>query len=508
MKFERSSGILLHPTSLPSPCGIGDLGPAAYRWIDWLAGAGCKLWQVLPLGHTGYGDSPYQCFSAFAGNPYLISPEQLLQEGLLEDTDLRAAASFPSQRVDYGALIPWKLTLLEKAFQRLLHQPSTRQAEFERFRQEQAAWLEDYALFMALKEAYGGQPWTAWPEALRQRQPQALTQARRDLSHAVTRFAFYQYLFFQQWTALKTYANARGVRIIGDVPIFVAHDSADVWANPHLFHLDRHGQPTVVAGVPPDYFSPSGQRWGNPLYRWEVHRAEGYGWWLARLRIALQMADFLRIDHFRGFAACWEVPATESTAVNGRWVPGPGTDFFRAVQNAFHSEDDLPILVEDLGEITPDVIALREQFHLPGTKVLQFAFTAPDNPFLPHNYTPRCVVYTGTHDNDTALGWYASVSDRERDFACRYLGRQFSDAPAAPNSGEEDFAWAMIRAAWASVAVFALAPMQDVLSLGTTARMNYPGRMGGNWEWRMDSEVLQAGFLQEKLRELNWLYYR
>ncbi len=507
MKFERSGGILLHPTSLPSPYGIGDLGPTARQWIDWLAGAGCKLWQVLPLGHTGYGDSPYQCFSAFAGNPYLISPELLVEDGLLAHEDLTEAPSFPSHHVDYGTLIPWKLALLHKAFEHFTSQNHALRLEFERFRQEQTTWLEDYALFMALKEKHGGQAWNHWSEDLRQRQKTALDKARRELADSVSRFAFYQFLFFRQWMALKAYASERGIHIIGDVPIFVAYDSADVWAYPHLFHLDREGMPTVVAGVPPDYFSPTGQLWGNPLYRWEVHKAEGYAWWLARLRVALSTADVLRLDHFRGFVAYWEVPASETNAIHGRWVPGPGADFFRAIQQALSCQDDLPIIVEDLGEITPDVIALREQFRLPGTKVLQFAFSGPDNPFLPHHYPPRCVVYTGTHDNDTTAGWYASAPEEERAFACRYL---FYDKRPRLRSWEVDgeiFAWTMIRAAWASIAVFALAPMQDILGLDTTARMNYPSRLGGNWEWRMSSEALSPD-LQETMCELNWLYGR
>lgn len=505
MKFERSGGILLHPTSLPSRYGIGDLGPAAYRWVEWLAGAGCKLWQVLPLGHTGYGDSPYQCFSAIAGNPYLISPELLWQDGLLEREDLTEAASLPSRRVDYSALIPWKLALLRKAFERFRARKHALQTGFERFRLEQADWLEDYALFMALKEQHQGQPWTSWPESLRRREAAALHQAQRELADSVIRFAFYQFLFFRQWGDLKTHATAHGVRLIGDVPIFVAHDSADVWARPELFQLDDQGRPTVVAGVPPDYFSPTGQLWGNPLYRWEAHRAEGYSWWLARLRAVLSMADFVRLDHFRGFVACWEVPAGEANAVHGRWAPGPGADFFQAIRQALPHEEDLPIIVEDLGEITPEVVALREQFQLPGTKVLQFAFSGPDNPFLPHHYPSRCVVYTGTHDNDTTAGWYASAPQEERSFASRYLG---CNRPShTPEPDREHFTWAMIRAAWASVAVFALAPMQDILVLDSTARMNYPGRAGGNWEWRLEPEALHPR-LQEELRTLNWLYGR
>ncbi len=493
MKFERASGILLHPTSLPSAHGIGDLGPAAYRWIEWLAGAGCKLWQVLPLSPTGYGDSPYQCFSAFAGNPYLISPEFLLRDGWLHPNDLIEKTDWPTERVDYGRLIPWKLNLLERAYLRFAADPGPARPEFDRFCARHALWLDDFALFMALKEAHGGGAWNGWPEPLRQREPSALAAAAERHADALQRFKFYQFLFFQQWNALRQFANRQGVRIIGDVPIFVAYDSADVWAHPDLFYLDAQGRPTVVAGVPPDYFSPTGQLWGNPLYRWEVHRQSGYRWWLARLRAVLEMVDIIRLDHFRGFAGYWEVPAGEPTAVRGRWVPGPGADFFEAVRQAL---GDLPLIAEDLGEITPDVIELRDRFALPGMKILQFAFTGPDNPFLPHHYTPHCVVYTGTHDNDTARGWYESAPEAEKDFARRYLGVDGTD-----------FAWDLIRAAWRSVAVFALAPMQDLLNLATEARMNYPSRLGGNWEWRMTEAALTPQ-LQHILRELNTLYSR
>ncbi len=502
MKLERSSGILLHPTSLPGPYGIGDLGPQAYKFLDFLAGAGCKLWQVLPLGPTGYGDSPYQCFSAFAGNPYLVSPERLLEEGLLHPNDLIEAVDSPASRVDpsaalrvnFGRIIPWKLNLLERAFIRFQNQasPVLRQA-FDAFRAEQAGWLEDFALFMAIKEANGGGGWDGWPEPLRKRDPQALAEARSSLADAVLRFTFYQFIFFRQWGAVKAYAAGRGIKVIGDIPIFVAYDSADVWANPGLFYLDEDSLPGVVAGVPPDYFSPTGQLWGNPLYNWEAHKRTGYGWWLERFRAILSTVDIVRLDHFRGFAGYWEIPAGETTAVKGRWVPGPGTDFLQAVRNGLGV---LPIIAEDLGEITPDVIELRDRFDLPGMKILQFGFSGPDNVFLPHLYPENCVTYTGTHDNDTARGWYVSAPEAEADFARRYL-----------RTDGHDFAWDLVRACWSSTAVFALAPMQDLLNLGTDARMNFPSKLGGNWEWRMKEEDLSPE-LRDRLKELNYLYLR
>jgi 4-alpha-glucanotransferase len=501
MKFERSSGILLHPTSLPGPYGIGDFGPAAYRWVDWLKGAGCKLWQVLPLGPTGFGDSPYQCFSAFAGNPYLISPEVLLKEGLLTAPDLADMPAWDERKVDFGRLYQWKPALLEKAFQHYVANPDVRlgtspnsvRSEFEAFCGEQSFWLEDYSLFTAIKEAQGGGAWAGWPEPLRQRQPAALKEAGASLAETIERVKFIQFLFFRQWNALKAYARQADIKIIGDMPIFVAIDSADVWANPDLFFLDEKGQPTVVAGVPPDYFSPTGQLWGNPLYQWDVHKASGYAWWLERIKTSLKLVDFVRIDHFRGFAGYWEIPSGNKTAEHGQWVMGPASDFFTAIQNNLGT---LPILAEDLGVITPDVVELRDSFELPGMKILQFAFSGPDNIFLPHNLPRNCVVYTGTHDNDTSVGWYNSAPEAEKDFARRYLG-----------VGGNDFAWDLIRSAWRSVGVFALAPMQDLLSLGTEARMNYPSRLGGNWEWRIVAGDLSEP-LQSRLRDMNWLYLR
>lgn len=495
MKFKRASGIILHPTSLPGPYGIGDIGPMARRWVDFLSEAGCTLWQMLPLGPTGYGDSPYQCFSAFAGNPYLISPDDLLAEGWLYPEDLADLPAFPQERVDYGAVIPWKLSLLDRAYEHFHTSASEPlRQEFLAFQHKHTHWLDDFALFMALKEQYGGASWVAWPAPLRQRQPEALAEAREKYHQAIQRQMFRQFIFFRQWQALRDHASRQGILFIGDIPIFVAHDSADVWAHPELFFLDKQGNPTVVAGVPPDYFSPTGQLWGNPLYRWRVHKASGYAWWLERIRSVLSLVDIVRLDHFRGFAAYWKVPGKAKTAEKGRWVKGPGKDFFRAIKLAL---GDLPIIAEDLGVITPDVVAIREQFGLPGMKILQFAFEGqPDDPFLPHNFSPHCVVYTGTHDNDTTRGWFERVSDKERNFCLRYLG-----------CTSDNVVWDIIRLAWASVAVFALAPMQDFLNLGNEARMNYPSRPSGNWAWRMPPGVLN-GELSQKIKELNYLYSR
>ncbi len=498
MKFERSGGILLHPTSLPGPYGIGDLGPQAYRFVDWLVSTGCNLWQVLPLGPTGYGDSPYQCFSAFAGNPYLISFDALIEDGYLTQDDFTTMPDFDASRVDFGMLIPWKLSLLQKAFSRYLSAPGSRREELERFHAENVSWLDDYALFMALKEANGGGAWSGWDESLRRRDPSALEKARRDHAESILRYSFYQFLFFHQWYRLRTYANERGIKIIGDIPIFIAYDSADAWAHPDLFFLGEDSLPTVVAGVPPDYFSATGQLWGNPLYRWKVHKGSGYAWWLERFRSVLKFVDIVRLDHFRGFAGYYEIPFGSPTAEHGQWVTGPGKDFFTAISNALGEAkgSTLPIIAEDLGVITPDVVKLREHFHLPGMRILQFGFTSPDNPFLPHNYVSNCVAYTGTHDNDTALGWFASGPEAERRFALRYL-----------RSDGTDFAWDLIRGVWSSVAAYAVTPMQDALSLGTEARMNYPSRLGDNWWWRMREEDL-SNELAGKFREMNELYLR
>ncbi len=495
MKFNRASGVILHPTSLPGPYGIGDLGSQVFHWLDFLNEAGCALWQVLPLGPTGYGDSPYQCFSAFAGNPYLISPEILHEDMLLNNEDLDSRPDFPSGKVDFGAVISWKLNLLDKAYAHFKENSSRGlRKEFEQFQTEQSFWLDDFALFMAIKAKQGGGSWSEWPKPLRLRQPEAIANARRDLADAILRIAFVQFLFFRQWNAVHEYAKKLEIQIIGDIPIFVSHDSADVWAHLDLFYMDKEGFPTVVAGVPPDYFSPTGQLWGNPLYRWDIHASNGYAWWLDRFRTVLKMVDIVRLDHFRGFAGYWEIPAGNPTAEIGRWVPGPGKDFFEAVRKGL---GELPIIAEDLGVITPDVVDLRETFNLPSMKVLQFAFlTTPDDTFMPHNYPRNCVVYTGTHDNDTSLGWFKTIPEQERKFCLEYLERD-----------GKNIVWEMIRAVWGSVGMFSLAPMQDLLNLGSEARMNFPGKPSGNWSWRMPADSTSEE-LCSRLKKINYLYNR
>jgi 4-alpha-glucanotransferase len=494
MGFPRASGILLHPTSLPGGFGIGDLGPGALAWLEFLSASGQGLWQVLPLGPTGYGDSPYQSFSAFAGNPLLVSPERLHEAGLLDRGDLDGAPRSSEDAVAFGPVIEWKSALLDRAARRFEAgaAPALRDP-FGSWSREQAAWLDDYALFMALKEAHGGGVWTEWDRGLVRREPAALESARARLEPAVASHRFRQYLFAAQWRALREHARSAGVRIVGDLPIFVAHDSADVWAQQEIFRLDERGRPTHVAGVPPDYFSRTGQRWGNPLYRWDVLERRGYDWWLDRFRATLAQVDVVRLDHFRGFEASWEIPADAPTAETGRWVKGPGARFFDAVRGALGA---LPVIAEDLGVITPEVLGLRDRFELPGMKVLQFAFSGPDNPFLPHRHVRKCAVYSGTHDNDTTRGWYATAPESERHFARRYLG-----------SDGQDIAWDLIRAAFASVAETAIVPLQDVLDLGSEARMNLPGRPSGNWSWRVRSAALSAA-VRDRLRDLAELYGR
>ncbi|MEI7846045.1 MAG: 4-alpha-glucanotransferase [Chloroflexota bacterium] len=494
MTFKRSAGVLLHPTSLPGPYGIGDIGPQAYRLVDFLADSGCKLWQLLPLGPTGYGDSPYQCFSAFAGNPYLVSPDLLLTEGLLNVEDLSDMPSWDSGHVDFGGLFQWKPGLLDKAYTHFEEMSAgPLKLEFDAYCFDNAFWLDDFAFFMALKDANGGSAWNEWPEEQRLRQPDALVDAFSKFSPQITRQKFRQFLFSRQWKALLSYVHQKGMQVIGDIPIFVAMDSADAWSNPDLFFLDDQSKPTVVAGVPPDYFSVTGQLWGNPLYDWDKHEKTGYKWWIERIQSTLSLVDIVRIDHFRGFAGYWEIPGNASTAENGRWMPGPGEKLFNAIRNAL---GDLPIIAEDLGEITPDVFALRDKYNLPGMKILQFGFTGPDNAFLPHLYNPNCVAYTGTHDNDTAIGWYNSAPDVEKDFYHRYMNKEGTDV-----AGD------MLRSVWGSVAVFAIAPLQDVMRLGTESRMNYPGKVGGFWTWRMREDALSED-LKNYIQELNWLFKR
>lgn len=528
MTFSRASGLLAHITSLPSPYGIGDLGPAACRFADFLQSAGQTLWQVLPLGVTSYGDSPYQSFSTFAGNHYLISPELLIADGLLTDADIPALA-FDAQRVDYGSVIPWKMTVLRAAWRNYqASPPAALKKEFATFC-KQHAWLDDFALFVAckfhfiaarqndyetpeyqsyyqrlagrlsdnqIKDCYYGAVWNSWPAELAARTSKALSHWRKTLADDVTFYQFLQFLFFRQWGQLKTYANERGIRLIGDIPIFVAFDSADVWANQSLFCLDAAGDPNEVAGVPPDYFSATGQLWGNPLYDWAKHQEQDFAWWTDRIAALIATTDIVRIDHFRAFAAYWAVPFGEATAVNGQWKKSPGKALFAAIEKALGK--NLPIIAEDLGIITPDVTALREKLGLPGMKVLQFAFDADaSSDHLPHNYPDsRTVVYTGTHDNDTTLGWYGAANDKARDYFRRYL-----------NTSGEAAGWDLIRLAWSTNAVFAIAPVQDVLGAGAQARMNTPGTASGNWQYRFSADALTPG-QAEGLKYLSQLHGR
>jgi 4-alpha-glucanotransferase len=505
-RWPRACGLLLHPTSLPGPDGIGTLDGHLEQWLDFLAAAGQTYWQILPLVPTGYGDSPYAGLSAFAGNPLLIPSETLVELGLVPRQRLHERPPFSEQRVDYGAVITWKQRLLAEAFERFAAAaPDAWRADFEAFCAAEADWLTDYALFRALKDAHGGRAWHTWPPELRDRKPAALEAARRNLSTAVASHQFQQWLFFRQWQRTREACHRRGIRIIGDAPIFVAYDSADVWANRELFKLDAEGRPTHVAGVPPDYFSATGQLWGNPLYRWQRMADTGFGWWLARMRHLFRLVDVVRLDHFRGFAACWTIPADAPTAATGRWVKTPGRKLFTAMRRAFGV---LPIIAEDLGVITPDVVALRDAFGFPGMRVLQFAFGGdPNNQDLPHNYVPNAVVYTGTHDNDTTVGWYASRPgvgstrdaegiERERAFCRAYL-----------NTNGAEIHWDFIRAAYASVAHTAIVPMQDVLGLGSEGRMNLPASERGNWSWRCRREDFTAS-AAKRLRELAYLYGR
>jgi len=495
MNFERSSGILLHITSLPGEYGIGDLGPEAYKWVDALVDTGCKLWQLLPLGPTGYGDSPYQCFSAFAGNPYIISPHLLAQEGLLDASVIAEHPVFTADKVDYGKVISWKLKILDLAYKKFKTSSSPGHSEaLETFREQNAHWLDNYALFMAIKDANHGKSWRNWPRAFKMREEGALREFRNQNATSIQRHIFRQFLFYRQWSKLKKYANDKHLKIIGDLPIFVAEDSADAWANPELFYFDEHLEPTVVSGVPPDYYSSTGQLWGNPLYRWDYHKKTGYKWWISRVQATLNQVDVVRIDHFRGFVDYWEIPAGMPTAEVGEWKQGPGEDFFAALRDAL---GDLPIIAEDLGQLNPKVFELRDKLGLPGMKILQFAFgNDPGDDFFPHNYPNNCVAYTGTHDNDTALGWYLAASEREREYCIKYLA-----------GNKEHISWDMIRGIWSSVAVFAISPMQDFLGLDNSARMNYPGNPSGNWDWRMSSNAF-SDHLISKIKEYNYLYNR
>ncbi len=506
MRFSRSSGILLHPTCLPGPYGIGDFGREAFSFIDFLSESGQRLWQVLPLNPTGYGDSPFQCFSSVAGNHLLISLENLRERRLLEKSDFAGHPDFCVDKVEFESVIPWKHSLLKAAASRFLSSASgDDRLEFERFCSENAAWLPDFALFMACKEEYGGIAWNRWPLEIAQRTPAALESARTRLHEKILAVQYWQFEFFRQWSELRAYAGKCGIRIVGDIPIYVALDSSDVWTNREYFSLSDDGQPLKIAGVPPDYFSPTGQRWGNPIYRWDRLRETNYRWWIDRFRAALALYDALRIDHFRGFEAYWEVPAEEETALHGRWIKGPGAEMFEVIEREL---GPLPVIAENLGVITPEVEEIRKRFQFPGMAILQFAFgNDPQGPsFRPHNYAHELAAYTGTHDNDTTVGWWNSTGAedtrtpadvvQERNFARAYLN--FTDEPIH---------WVLIRGVMASVADLAIVPLQDVIGLGTEARMNLPGTAKGNWRWRCRPGELTAD-LARRLRDLVRLYDR
>ena len=497
MRLPRAAGVLLHPTSLPGPHGSGDLGPSARHFVDWLVVGGQRLWQMLPLGDIGPGNSPYMSPSAFAGNVLLIDLEELRTRGWLDAADLVDAPGAALARIDFASVTPWRMERLAGAARRFVEQGSVAEhADFDAFRATHHAWLRDYALFRALDEHFDGRPWCDWDAPLAHRDAAALAAATQAHAQRIAFWEFCQWNFFRQWLALRAYANERGVRIIGDVPIFVAYQSAETWAHPGLFELDGDGRQTGVAGVPPDLFSATGQHWGNPLYRWAAHAADGHAWWIARVRHTFEMVDIARIDHFRGFAAYWEIPAGETTAVNGRWMPGPGEALFDAVAGAL---GPLPIIAEDLGVITPDVDALRRRLGLPGMCVLQFAFGQSDggtNRYLPHNHEALSVCLTGSHDNDTTAGWWSQQPEPVRDQLRDYFATDGMDV-----------AGTLVRAAFASVADTAIVPMQDVLRLGGAHRMNLPGTATGNWGWRFDwSQV--GPWPADELRRLGALYGR
>lgn len=491
---SRASGLLLHPTSLPGPYGIGALGSAAFEFVDFLASAGQSIWQILPLGPTGYGNSPYSCFSAFAGNPLLICLERLVEVGDLDPADIDVEP-MPEGRVNFDYAQALKGRLLHKAALRFRTSASPeRQIAFAEFCTRHASWLNDFAFFMAVRRKLGDKPWQSWPKELRQRVDSALRQWGTQLSEPIHIQKYQQFIFFEQWFALKAYANSRKVQILGDIPIFLAGDSADVWANAHAFHLDAEGQADPVAGVPPDYFSASGQRWGNPLYRWERMAQDRFAWWRERFRWSLTQTDLVRVDHFRGFSACWAIPASEETAVKGRWVQVPGEELFTALAEDMGQPG---IIAEDLGVITPDVEALRDRFGFPGMKILQFAFGSDaSNPYLPHNISANAVVYTGTHDNDTSFGWWQSLNRSDRAKVRAYLGGSGRNMP-----------WDLTRLAMASVARLCIMPVQDLLGLDTSGRMNTPGVADGNWGWRLSPKALTPE-LAGKLAEMTAIYGR
>lgn len=506
MHFQRSSGVLLHPTSLPSKFGIGDLGQDAFDFIDFLVESEQSMWQVLPLGPTGYADSPYQCLSAFAGNPLLVSPSRLVQCGLLSEQDIRETPGFPAGHVDFGAAILFKESLLQRAFENFKRSNDNElHKDYLSFTENEKEWLDDYALFRALKQEFGGVAWNDWPEPFRNGDEQALQKARDQHHDSIDLHKFSQYLFFKQWKELKDCCEKNRIKIIGDLPIFVAYDSVDVWSAREIFKLNPDGNPKVVAGVPPDYFSATGQLWGNPIYDWDEQRKDGFSWWVRRVKKLLETCDCLRIDHFRGFAASYEIPYGDVIAQNGRFVEAPGRAIFKKLKDEL---GDLPIIAEDLGTITPDVVALRDEFGFPGMRILQMAFRDRFNPDLPHNYVPNCVVYTGTHDHDTAKGWFTTTAGADtstRDQEEINKNKQF--CLAYLNTKGAEIHWDFIRAALASVGQGCIIPMQDLLGLGSEARMNRPSVPSGNWIWRYEKEQLRPE-IAHRLKELTKLYCR
>ena len=495
--FERSSGILLHPTSLPGKYGIGSLGKEAYKFVDFLKKSNQKLWQIFPLGPTGYGDSPYQCFSSFAGNPYLIDFDLLIEQNLLTEEDLKDVNFGGNEEyIDYGAIYNQKYPLLRKAYENFkANENKELKEKLETFKTENSSWLDDYSLYISLKNHFNGLPWNEWEDDIRTRKEAAINKYKAELANEIEYHNFIQFLFFTQWNNVKKYANDNGIKIIGDIPIFVAVDSSDAWANPEIFLFDPELKPVKVAGVPPDYFSATGQLWGNPLYDWDKLKELNYKWWVDRVRANLSTCDIIRIDHFRGFDEYWAVPYGDKTAENGTWCPGPRTDLFNAIKNEL---GELPIIAEDLGTMTQGVIDLREATGFPGMKILGFAFdSGEENDYLPHTYTKNCVVYTGTHDNDTLIGWFTKAKEEDRQFARDYLHSQ----------SDNEIHWDALRGAWSSVANMAIAPIQDFLGLGSEARINTPGLASGNWQWRLKDGVL-TDELAERIAKLTKVYSR
>ena len=495
--FERSSGILLHPTSLPGKYGIGSLGKEAYKFVDFLKKANQKLWQIFPLGPTGYGDSPYQCFSTFAGNPYLIDFDLLIEQNLLAEEDLKGVDFGGNEEyIDYGAIYNQKYPLLRKAYENFkANENKELKEKLETFKAENSSWLDDYSLYISLKNHFNGLPWNEWEDDIRTRKEAAINKYKAELADEIEYNNFIQFLFFTQWNNVKKYANDNGIKIIGDIPIFVAVDSSDAWANPEIFLFDPELKPVKVAGVPPDYFSATGQLWGNPLYDWDKLKELNYKWWVDRVRSNLSTCDIIRIDHFRGFDEYWAVPYGDKTAENGTWCPGPRTDLFNAIKNEL---GELPIIAEDLGTMTQGVIDLREATGFPGMKILGFAFDSKEeNDYLPHTYTKNCVVYTGTHDNDTLIGWFTKANEDDKQFARNYLNSR----------SDNEIHWDAIRGAWSSVANMAIAPIQDFLGLGSEARINTPGLASGNWQWRLKDGVL-TDELAERIAKLTKIYSR